>query len=135
MQTRAMEPALSLTSVTVACPDPRSLSQFYARLLGAQTRHLTDDFAQIDTGALRVNFETEVQWTAPTWPSVAGRQTATQHLDIRVDDLDAATGWALGCGARLADVQPQHDVRVFFDPAGHPFCLFQPGMPQPDHTL
>jgi hypothetical protein len=24
----------------------------------------------------------------------------------------------------LADVQPQDDVRVLFDPSGHPFCLF-----------
>jgi len=27
-------------------------------------------------------------------------------------------------GATLADFQPQDDVRVYFDPAGHPFCLF-----------
>jgi hypothetical protein len=24
----------------------------------------------------------------------------------------------------LADFQPQEDVRVLFDPVGHPFCLF-----------
>jgi hypothetical protein len=24
----------------------------------------------------------------------------------------------------LADFQPQDDVRVLFDPDGHPFCLF-----------
>jgi hypothetical protein len=38
--------------------------------------------------------------------------------------LDAAVEWAIECGARLADFQPQSDVRVLFDPAGHPFCLF-----------
>ena len=27
-------------------------------------------------------------------------------------------------GATLADFQPQEDVRVYLDPAGHPFCLF-----------
>jgi hypothetical protein len=27
-------------------------------------------------------------------------------------------------GAVLAEVQPQDDVRVLFDPSGHPFCLF-----------
>nr|WP_278254933.1 hypothetical protein [Streptomyces sp. IBTA2] len=27
-------------------------------------------------------------------------------------------------GATPAEFQPQHDVRVLFDPAGHPFCLF-----------
>ncbi|MCU1603904.1 MAG: Glyoxalase/bleomycin resistance protein/dioxygenase [Modestobacter sp.] len=45
------------------------------------------------------------------------------HLDIQVDELAAATGFALGAGATLADFQPQDDVRVMLDPAGHPFCL------------
>jgi hypothetical protein len=46
------------------------------------------------------------------------------HLDIAVDDVDAAVAKALALGARLADFQPQDDVRVCFDPVGHPFCLF-----------
>jgi len=25
----------------------------------------------------------------------------------------------------LAEFQPQDDVRVLFDPSGHPFCLFR----------
>jgi hypothetical protein len=31
-------------------------------------------------------------------------------------------------GARVAEFQPQDEVRVLLDPAGHPFCLF----PWPD---
>jgi hypothetical protein len=46
------------------------------------------------------------------------------HLEIRVDDLEAAVEYAVGLGATLADFQPQEDVRVCLDPAGHPFCLF-----------
>ncbi len=46
------------------------------------------------------------------------------HLDILVDDLAAAGAHALACGAVLASYQPQADVRVYLDPAGHPFCLF-----------
>ncbi len=46
------------------------------------------------------------------------------HLDIEVDDLDAAGAHAVAAGAVLAVYQPQDDVRVYFDPAGHPFCLF-----------
>ena len=40
---------------------------------------------------------------------------------------DLATGveYAEARGARLAAYQPQDDVRVMIDPAGHPFCLFQ----------
>ena len=59
------------------------------------------------------------------WPSAEGGQNATQHLDIWVQDLDAATEWATSVGAVLADIQPQDDVRVLFDPSGHPFCLFR----------
>ncbi len=61
---------------------------------------------------------------SPGVAGAAGRQTATQHLDLWVDDLDAAADWAIRCGATLADIQPQDDVRVFLDPVGHPFCLF-----------
>ena len=46
------------------------------------------------------------------------------HLDIQVNDLEAAVAHALEAGARLADYQSQERVRVLFDPAGHPFCLF-----------
>jgi hypothetical protein len=48
------------------------------------------------------------------------------HLDIHVDGLDAEVARAIGLGARLADDQPQSDVRVMVDPAGHPFCLWDP---------
>jgi hypothetical protein len=46
------------------------------------------------------------------------------HLDIEVDDLAAAVRLAVEAGATVADFQPQEDVRVCLDPAGHPFCLF-----------
>jgi hypothetical protein len=46
------------------------------------------------------------------------------HLDIEVDDLERETARAVAEGARLAEFQPQDDVRVLLDPAGHPFCLY-----------
>ena len=49
------------------------------------------------------------------------------HLDIGVDDLSMAGAYALASGASLAEWQPQEDVRVYLDPAGHPFCLFPHG--------
>jgi hypothetical protein len=42
------------------------------------------------------------------------------HLDIGVRDLAAA----VELGAALPSHQPQADVRVLLDPAGHPFCLY-----------
>lgn len=132
-----MSPRLQLTSVTVGAPDPRALAAFYARLLGTEVAHQDpprpgeppeDGWAQLrttgDFGTVTLNFEYERHYTAPTWPSEPDRQQIMEHLDIYVDDLDAAADWAIECGARLADFQPQSDVRVLFDPAGHPFCLF-----------
>ena len=40
-----------------------------------------------------LNFEYEAEYTRPVWPSEAGRQHITQHLDIHVQDLDAAAAW------------------------------------------
>jgi hypothetical protein len=127
------EPFLQLTSITISCPAPRMLAAFYARLLRGEvtasepalpSEPADAGWAQVATGALRLNFEYEQHWAAPTWPAVEGRQTSTQHLDIWVHDLVAAVAWAVSCGAELAPVQPQTDVRVLFDPCGHPFCLF-----------
>jgi catechol 2,3-dioxygenase-like lactoylglutathione lyase family enzyme len=126
-------PSVRATSVTVMTPEPLLLADFYARLLGTEVSATEPPppgapeaagFAQVRMPHLTLNFEYEEQWARPVWPAQAGRQTATQHLDLRVDDLEAATDWATRCGATLADIQPQDDVRVLIDPAGHPFCLF-----------
>jgi catechol 2,3-dioxygenase-like lactoylglutathione lyase family enzyme len=130
-------PSLRVTSVTIGTDQPHDLAHFYAGLLGwpvtAEDPPDPDDpvrggWAQIrppegETGPT-LNFEYELHFSRPVWPSVAGKQTASQHLDIWVDDLDTSVKWAVGRGATLADFQPQEDVRVLFDPSGHPFCLF-----------
>ena len=46
------------------------------------------------------------------------------HLDIGVTNLEAAVYDAIALGAELHVHQPQDDVRVMLDPAGHPFCLY-----------
>jgi catechol 2,3-dioxygenase-like lactoylglutathione lyase family enzyme len=126
-------PRLEVTSVTISCPDPRALADFYARLLGVEVGTVEGPgpgepegagWAQLRTGRVTLNFEHERHWRAPVWPAQEGGQSATQHLDVHVDDLEAAQEWAVTCGARLARYQPQPGVRVLLDPAGHPFCLF-----------
>jgi len=130
-------PRLRVTSVTIGAPDPRELAAFYARLLGwtvtasepAQPGYPPEEgWAQLRPPPGEVgptlNFEYEAQYTRPVWPSVAGEQHITEHLDIAVTELDESVAWALEQGATLADYQPQNDVRVLFDPAGQPFCLY-----------
>ena len=48
-----------------------------------------------------------------------------QHLDLIVDDLDAACALAEEAGAQRIGGHEDDDeiVRVFRDPAGHPSCL------------
>lgn len=130
-------PRMHVTSVTIGAPDPRALAGFYGRMLqwpvaneeppGAEEPPEAG-WAQLrpppDEVGPTLNFEFEPDYTPPVWPSVAGEQQVMTHLDIAVDDLDAAVTWAVDAGATLADYQPQDDVRVMLDPARHPFCLF-----------
>jgi hypothetical protein len=60
------------------------------------------------------------------WPTrKPGEQQMMLHLDIQVDDLAGEVERAVGLGATLHGYQPQDDVRVLLDPAGHPFCLWR----------
>jgi catechol 2,3-dioxygenase-like lactoylglutathione lyase family enzyme len=134
----ARRPPMAVTSVTIGAPDPRDLAAFYARLLGWPVTASEparpgmppgDGWAQIrppaDQRGPTLNFEYEAKFTRPVWPATDAGQNATQHLDIAVGDLDETVRWAVEAGAIQADLQPQQDVRVMLDPAGHPFCLFR----------
>jgi catechol 2,3-dioxygenase-like lactoylglutathione lyase family enzyme len=134
----ARRPPMAVTAVTIGGPAPRDLAAFYARLLGWTVAASEpagpgmppqDGWAQLRSPAGEdgpaLNFEYEAKFTRPAWPAADGGQNATQHLDIAVADLDETVRWAIAAGATAADVQPQADVRVMFDPAGHPFCLFE----------
>ena len=75
-------------------------------------------------GGTSLSFQTEEFYVRPVWPGASGEQLMMLHLDIEVDDLDGAGAHAVAQGAILAGFQPQDDVRVYLDPAGHPFCLW-----------
>ena len=45
------------------------------------------------------------------------------HFDFQVGDLDTAVAEAVELGATIAQFQPNDNLRVLIDPAGHPFCL------------
>ncbi len=76
------------------------------------------------SGVAYLAFQTAPDYVRPTWPTGDQRQQMMMHLDFQVSDLDAAVAHALELGAEEAEHQPQDDVRVMLDPAGHPFCLY-----------
>ena len=108
-------------------PDARALARFYAGLLGWKVEKEEPDWATIHPGdgVAYLGFQTSPEYVRPVWPPAEGEQQMMMHLDIEVDDLEAAVSDALEAGATLADYQPQEDVRVMLDPAGHPFCLYR----------
>ncbi len=75
-------------------------------------------------GGVALAFQPEPAYVRPVWPGGPGDQQMMMHLEIRVDDLQSAVAHATRCGAAVAEYQPQDDVRVCLDPAGHPFCLW-----------
>lgn len=133
----AGRPRIEATSVSISTDRPRDLARFYARLLdvdvadeeGPREGEPPDaGWAQLRPAAghlrMTINLEWDPLYEAPTWPSRPGAQQPQAHLDLWVDDLDAAEAWAVELGARRHGVQPQDGVRVMLDPHGHPFCLF-----------
>jgi catechol 2,3-dioxygenase-like lactoylglutathione lyase family enzyme len=125
----AQRPAATLTATVLDAPDPRALAGFYQRLLGWPIGRDEPDWVTLRPpgGGAGLSFQTEGTYVRPTWPAGPGDQQMQMHLDIEVDDLEAAGALAVAAGAVLADYQPQDDVRVYLDPAGHPFCLWVDG--------
>jgi len=115
-----------ITGIVLNAPDPRELADFYARLLGWQIRTNEPEWVTLANpdGGINLSFQTEDAYIRPTWPADSEHQQMMMHLDIQVDDLEEAGKHAVAVGAILADYQPQEDVRVYLDPAGHPFCLW-----------
>jgi predicted enzyme related to lactoylglutathione lyase len=105
--------------------DSQALAAFYSELLGWPIGHQEPGTAILAApeGSIYMVFQETSEYEPPVWPPVEGSQRPMMHLDFQVGDLDAAVAEAVALGAAVAEHQPQVNVRVLFDPAGHPFCL------------
>ena len=116
-------PKIGVDSVVLDTDDPPRLAEFYTALLGWQVEETEDDWITIGgDSAAKIAFQLALNHKPPTWPDNAVPQQF--HLDLQVDDLDAAAAYAESIGARRAasgDHSP--NFIVFLDPSGHPFCL------------
>ena len=108
------------------CPDPRRLAAFYSALFGRPITYDSDDWVVVaaDDTTSGIAFQLSPDQVAPTWPDPTIPQQA--HLDVMVEDVDAARPRVVELGARLLSGD------VYADPAGHPFCLIRrPGWAPP----
>lgn len=119
---------MTLSAPVLDAPDPHALAGFYRKLLGWTVVQDEPHWVKLrpPNGGTGLSFQAEPLYEPPTWPASPDTQQMMAHLDIEVDDLEAASAHAEAAGAVLADFQPEDDVRVFLDPVGHPFCLFLP---------
>lgn len=131
-----------LLQVVVDCTDARVLAEFYRRLLGLRYRPgdeppaigepdpMGQDWLVLRdaAGRNRVAFQQVAALPEATWPE--GPVPQQLHLDLTVPtpaELDVQHERALALGARLLHDRsddPDEPLRVYADPAGHPFCIF-----------
>ncbi|NGP08501.1 VOC family protein [Rhodococcus sp. 14C212] len=118
-------PAIALQVYVLDTPDPSGLASFYAVLLGwdIDDAATDDDWVQLRAPAGGgLAFQLAPEFTPSTWPD--DRVGLQAHLDLEVDDLDAAEEWVLRHGAtRVAGPNPSPTFRTYRDPSGHLFCL------------
>jgi predicted enzyme related to lactoylglutathione lyase len=101
-------------------------SAFWAAVLGG-TVDVEDDWHMVldATGAPRIGVQLAPHHVPPDWPD--GPPPQQVHLDLWVDDLEAAHAEVMAFGARLLqaaeDLDADEGWQVYADPAGHPFCL------------
>ncbi|MFE3328171.1 VOC family protein [Streptomyces sp. NPDC059176] len=113
----------TLGTVVLDCPDPVALAAFYAELLGGETEDDGEGWVELKGhGGTPLAFQVTPGHVPPTWPAPDASQQF--HLDLTVDDLDAAEARVLALGAAPLDAADHaRSWRVYADPAGHPFCL------------
>jgi len=131
-----------LRQVVLDCTDARLLAEFYRQLLGFRYRPGDEPPAPGEpdpqaqdwlvlrgpSGTTPVAFQQVANLPKATWPE--GPVPQQLHLDLTVpttEELDAQHQRALALGAHLLldeSDDPEEPIRVYADPAGHPFCIF-----------
>ena len=115
-----------LRSTVFDCPEPAELAAFYAGLIGGTVIQRDADWVSVEDGqGRRLSFQRSPGHQPPRFPDPAGSQQL--HVDVLVEDPDAAEQAALALGAKRLDGEGRNETgggfRVFADPVGHPFCL------------
>jgi hypothetical protein len=115
--------------IVIDAEDIDSESSFWAGLMGGVVHRDDSWHSVVVDGEWVLGVQRAPDHVQPQWPS--GPQQQQMHLDLHVDDLDAAHALAIRLGGRClqrprrpAD-NPDGDemFAVYASPAGHPFCF------------
>ena len=114
----------SLGWLTIDCDDAGAQAEFYASALGWE---ITFSEGPVLRDQRRHDHDRVQRRRGLPAPELAGRGRAKQfHLELMVDDLDAAAAELIAAGAAQPEFQPGGErFRVLTDPAGHPFCIIK----------
>jgi predicted enzyme related to lactoylglutathione lyase len=111
-------PSIEIGWVCFDCKDPERLAAWWQALIGGETSVDGDGDVHLDGGAVPLLF-----LGVPEEKSLKNRL----HLDLRVEDFEAAVARARSLGAQLADdIFTGERWRVFRDPEGNEFCIMRP---------
>jgi predicted enzyme related to lactoylglutathione lyase len=115
---------ITRTIVVLDAADLNAVSSFWAGVLGGTVDAEDDWHSVLVDGEWRLGVQLAPDHVAPDWPDGTPQQI---HLDLWVEDLDAAHEEVLSLGGRLLkpadDLKASEGFQVYADPAGHPFCL------------
>lgn len=117
-----MAETAQIAAVTLACPDPAELAEFYRQATGAEIIYSDEDAAYLATpSGVRIGFHRASGFAPPAWRS---DEVPQMRLDLGVDDLAVAGQRLLELGA----TRPGHHLDTvqwiyLADPVGHPFCV------------
>ncbi|MEU9374220.1 VOC family protein [Streptomyces sp. NPDC048255] len=107
-----------LHQIVVDCHEPKALVRFWAQLLGGEPVDRARDWSHVEPpGFPRLAFQ-----PVPEHKAVKNRL----HLDITVDDIEAAATVAVQLGATTAGAavtDDQGSFQAMRDPEGNEFCF------------
>jgi predicted enzyme related to lactoylglutathione lyase len=113
-------PDFRLSAVTVDCLDPALLADFWSALLGLERTDMLPGWVRLGRRGVDVpvlNFQ-------PVPERKEGKNRL--HLDLVVDDVDAALDRVVALGGRATGERHEYDagtVVVLADPEGNEFCV------------